>query len=448
MMRRAIGIDNRGAPVAVAAVRGIGGRVRVSSVDPVRVQEGRLSAGTAVSVGMPARTAVTTWIQAPFPSRRKARRVAPALLDMELPFPLENCIWSVVAEQSDATGCAMLAVAARREDVQKRLDELAAAGLDPHVLDHEGLALWSRSLDEFPPPPQERFRVVVYRHPEGVVMAIGSPGKLRGVYTVAGVSRAQMERLLVAHLGSEWRTALTTPGELLFFCCGPSGAGADACLREALGVTAAITVHTADAPDHFLARALAVRALLPGPWHCNLRRGELAHPDWVARDRRGFRLSLAVLVVSGLLLGGLGLSVGREAQRRLDNQNRAFRAEASRIAGYPVLARGRDAINEVSLAVDTRLAELRVFEQQLQPSLLHLLPRVMEAVLHGEGAIERLDLAPGRAQLTVRAPDREALEQIGTGLEAAGLRPVQAPDVRPASGGGVIADLSLMGVSP
>ncbi|MCX6997673.1 MAG: hypothetical protein NTV49_11445 [Kiritimatiellaeota bacterium] len=97
----------------------------------------------------------------------------PSLLDVQLPFPLETCLYQFPVVRADAAGrIRALAVAARRTEIAAQLDRCRALDLDPVVLDHEGLALWTQSLVEIPLAPPA-LRVVAYLGAFRTALAVG-----------------------------------------------------------------------------------------------------------------------------------------------------------------------------------------------------------------------------------------------------------------------------------
>ena len=98
---------------------------------------------------------VRVGLRADSASRAKAEKVFPSLLDIQLPFPLEDCLYQFVEFRRTSEGMvSALVCAARREAIQACLDRYQAQGADPMLLDHEGLALWTQSLVEWPVDPR------------------------------------------------------------------------------------------------------------------------------------------------------------------------------------------------------------------------------------------------------------------------------------------------------
>ena len=76
--------------------------------------------GMPVAVSMTPRQCLTPRLKAPYASRRKAEKVFPTLLDIQLPFALEDCVCEILAEtDEDRETSSALAVVARTRDVQR-----------------------------------------------------------------------------------------------------------------------------------------------------------------------------------------------------------------------------------------------------------------------------------------------------------------------------------------
>ena len=125
-----------------------------------------------------------------------------------------------------------------------------------------------------------------------------------------------------------------------------------------------------DEPSFFLARALATRALTPGPLRCNLRAGPLAHPETVGRLRRLDRRAAVWAAAAGLLLCAANVAVRAAAAGRMERMDAAFLAAAEQAAGTSVgEARGEYAIRTVRDAVGRQVEALRPLADALGPGL-------------------------------------------------------------------------------
>ncbi|MDP2989771.1 MAG: hypothetical protein Q8O57_04305, partial [Kiritimatiellota bacterium] len=81
-----------GVAVTVRAWCSSGGTVRQAVLTPGEsAQSGGVTAGC-----LAVQESLTLWLNSPLASRAKAETVLPALLDIQLPFPVEDCLYQFV----------------------------------------------------------------------------------------------------------------------------------------------------------------------------------------------------------------------------------------------------------------------------------------------------------------------------------------------------------------
>ena len=388
-------------------------------------------AGDAVdSAAMPALSIFTRWLQTPFPSATKARKVAPSLLDIQLPVPLEQCVWSLAGEERDEAGqVRLLAAAARLSDVQERIARIRSLGLDPMVLDHEGLALW-REAGRLLPIENDRPRVVFHLGAGYGLLLIGTGAGLQAVHGLrsepapdeAGATAWAMRvrQALRAH-------ALGDRGEIDGIWTGP-GAEIESMrqrLEAALG-DLPVAFRTAPEPADFLARALAVRRLLAGAYPCSFRYGAAAHPlneQRAARRQRKALLVMAAAAVALCLLNAGWLHLLDQRSQRMQDQ---LTRTAREVSGLPVVPRGQE-----EFAVQQALASgagQHPAQGFFAPSLTGPL-RALTRTARQEGiTLQELELELDRFTLTGLASDADRAQRFVNALQDAGYQ--VAPEIR------------------
>jgi hypothetical protein len=380
-----------------------------------------LERGAPVAGLLFARESFARWIEAPFSSRGKARRVLPTLLDIELPFALEDCIYGFLALQRTARKTVRaLAVAARLDTVSRKLAALGAQGVDPAILDQECLALWTQSLREVPPARGARpdWRVVVYLGLERCTVVLGRGAEFVTAHSLPAHDPAQLARVLAAHLPAE--------AAVVAWCWGGPGAADPARvadLHERLGAQwpGPSTVH--EDPRTFLARAAAARAVAPGPLSCNLREGAFAHPRVIRRLQRRRLQTASAALAGAALLGGLSLALlrGLAAERaRLEGD---FRARTQSLAGRDIGgAKGAQALRIVDEAVRQRKARLHPFVRAFDAPLTGVLASVL--TVGRERGLYYETVSLGSAQVLIRgvARDWRRCEGLAAHLRQAGYR--------------------------
>ena len=411
------GVDFQGDRLVVVCGHRRRGRVTVAEA-PLPAGLGELGAdgGAVVASCLSVRESVTRLLEAPFASVQKATRVLPTLLDIQLPFALEDCVSSFLdLRRTPGNKVTALAVVARREDVERRLAVLRERGVDPVLLDQEGLALWSQSLRESPcaAGDEDKGRVVVALSADHAAVAAGRGSEFMVAHRV-GPDADQVARVL--------RAALREPGEVRWFWTGP-GAEDDSRVDALLARLGAewpgpSTVHVE--PTTFLARAIATRVLEPGALACNLRVGDLSHPALAGRSHGRLARAALLLLLGGVLLCAGNLAARVRVRRAAERLDRGFYALVDELAGYHVTARGDDALRTATDVARARAEELRPFTRVFEASLADA---VADVVAFGERSDLRYDtisLGQERVQVSGTAAEWSAPDPLVALLSARG----------------------------
>ena len=428
----------RGAPqVALAAAADSDEARRVLQAAASEAAKG----AAALAVAAPAAQTAVRRLRAPFASVRKAAKVWPALLDVDLPFPVESAACFYDAPRAENGGTATLAAALRRSDLEAFLDACRAAGADPTQCDAEALALWSQHLAEAPPARADGVRALVWLGADHVVIARGRGTEFLAAHVLrasplagdpqafAALWAGRARQILAAHL------AETSAPELDLWWTGP-GAEDEARLaelRRALPAEIAGRHETHRQPASFLARALARRAADGSG--VNFRTGADAHPAVVQAESRDRRRAYLGVAAAALLVLALNLGEAAARRGRLAAAQRELAALAQAVAGETV-PRGQEALM-VERAISRRDEETKPFRVARDPAGMEAqLARVLEAAAALGVEISQLGLSPAAISLRGAAPNQPVVETFAARLEADGWS-IQAeasgtaPDGRP-----------------
>ncbi|MDO9542493.1 MAG: hypothetical protein Q7J98_09240 [Kiritimatiellia bacterium] len=369
---------------------------------------------------------LTLWLDTPFPSKNKALKVLPAMLDVQLPFPLEDCCWCFIQFSRKTTGTiSVLAVAARRAAVQQRLNQYQAVGLDPVIIDHEGLALWQQSLHE-KPSRSDATRVVVSLEPDHIAIVIGSGSLFINAHSLqmpVGSSATtaledtfqRMHRLLCAELQAR-RTV-----EWIF--CGPL-ARQPALVNSLHRLLSnewpgPFIIHKS--PETFLPRALSSRALRGGRLRCNLRRQELTHPTILAGRQRRSAHTAILFLLTGILLCAFNLAWQIIGTFHFKDAKREISRLTGELAPGRAITYGRE-VKEAQEIVQKRLGDfspvLNIFSQPLSVRLAGIINTGKEARL----AYARLEISRDKVTINGTAEDWNYCEHLAGYLRNAGYK--------------------------
>ena len=374
---------------------------------------------TPSAAALSSKEGLTRWVEAPFSSRSKALKVLPTLLDIQLPFALEDCVYTFL-EADRARAARWLAVVARRADVEKRLSELRAGGIDPRLLDHEGLALWDRASAEAPATPPGGACAVAVLRGDRSTLVIGRGGSYLQSHVFRAGDAAQLNRYMRASLGAD-------AGPVRWIVGGAGAEDGEAVQRWRREVEPLWpgSINVVDEPRAFLARALAARLVAPDGEGCNLRFGALTHPSVSAGREAALRRGGWVALAAGILLCIVGAAALGVAERRRGAANAAFASLAAEVAGPAVgAARGVHALAIARREAELEKARLRPFREALRPSLTHRVSELMERAAGLGVRIEVLSVRPDAVVVGGVSPEWQTAERLADLLRAAGWTPV------------------------
>lgn len=375
--------------------------------------------GITVTACVPVKESLTLWLKAPFASVARARKVFPALLDVELPFPLEQCVYQFpdVRRMPDKTTRA-LAVAARRGSVEALLESGRSAGVDPEMLDHEGLALWTQSIRETPLGP-DASRVLLRVASESTTIVVGENG---GFVNAHGIGAGTGDCDTLAETIQRYIRAEIEPGAAVQWAfCGARAANA-AFVEKLHGALSEewpgpLAVHRE--PESFLLRALAERALSAGPLRCNLRRGRLVHPKILNAARRQAVAGAALLLAAGLLLFGINAAWRIVSARRFQQARREVAALAADLAPGERIPYGME-VAEVKKSLEKQSELTRPFRDAFAPSLAVRLADIVNAGKADNLHFETISLREDRVSIAGTAGDWDRCENFRKRLRAMG----------------------------
>ncbi len=360
-------------------------------------------------------------IAAPFSRLERALKVLPSLLDVQLPFPLEQCAHVFTSAAPNATGgLDVLAVAARHEDVQHSLQRFAEAGADPVFLDHEGLALWRQAQREMK-KPDAAGRIQIHLGPAHTTLVFGSAGNLIGAHSSrmsgTGAPPAEIAARIQSWLQAQTALVISPRTEWIMSGTGASDAVRVKSLADELKIS---SVRVADDPTAFLARALAARALEEDDTACNLRTGQMEHP---AARRREFaastRAAVTAIVASALLIA-VNIAVLIFASRRNETVQIEIQRLASELSGSPA-PRGQEVL-VVRRALDEKTAALLPFQRMLAPSTSKQLADILALCHANAAAVSQVSLKADSLRLDVAAANADAADRLAPALRIAGWK--------------------------
>jgi hypothetical protein len=403
---------------------------RAAAPEVLESIQSEVSKGRAVTAAfMPSSESFARWLQTPLASLAKARKVAPSLLDIQLPFPLEECAYDMVRFRKSADGrFDVLAVAARTQDIAARLDLFRRAGIEPMRLDHEALAMWAQGLREIP-VERNAVRVVAFIGDDHSTLAFGrgtdflSAHSLRAGTGELEAVNSEPARRFVLRAQQLLRAQVQEPGDqtLQWIWTGPAVSKTfTRALEDGLRPFGDVRFLAARDPTRFLGRAVAESALEGEPLSCNFRAGPLAHPEETRhRNRQKSRIAAAVLA-AGLLLCVLNagwrvlLARQKEAVQEKLNSLAQQMSQMSRVPkGQEVLVAERAAREQAPLAAP--------FLEAFEPSMMTVIAGIVGIAHKHNMAVEYLSLKKDAVSIRGAAAEWSQGELLAGLLRARGF---------------------------
>ena len=369
---------------------------------------------------------LTLWLDTPFTSKNKAVKVLPSMLDVQLPFPLEDCCYCFVQfRRNAARRISVLAVAARRATVQQRLDQYKAYGIDPVIIDHEGLALWQESLRE-KLPRSDTTRIVISLETDHISFVIGSGNIFLnahnlqmsvepGAETKPEEAFQRIHRILCAELQAGEKVEWVFCGALA-----RQPAVVNSLHRLLSGEWPGFyMVHKS--PETFLARALSSRALTGGDAVCNLRQRELTHLDVRTEHKKRSAHSLVLLFMAGMTICAFNLAWQIVGSIQLKDAKQEISRLTGELAPDRAIPYGRE-VFEVQKIVQKRMNDfapvLHVFAQPLSIRLSEIINAGKEARL----SYTRLEITRDKIIIGGTTEDWNYCERLAKRLENIGYK--------------------------
>jgi len=259
---------------------------------------------------LPVSDSICRWLTTPFPSIRKARQVFPSLLDIQLPFKLEQCRYRFIDVQQKAGQVKALAVAARDEQIENHIEQCQSLQIDPVVIVHEGLALWNLSRSEVPPKTDEQ-RIVTWIGKDHSILLFGKGKSFTCAENISigtaslsaddeSSSDAWGQRVsLIMHAH-----ASDIGPEIIWYWCGPGAVNEEliTSLQNQCVTHNVVTYRTHKEPEHFAGKAANTLLLSRSPLFSNFRDGPFSHTLTKRMNERVHTTARLLTTLLGILL--------------------------------------------------------------------------------------------------------------------------------------------------
>lgn len=358
-------------------------------------------------------------VEVPLDSAEKARAVMPSLLDVQLPFPVEQCVCNFVQirRKPSGGGTRAVAVAIPHDRLSDLIEELKLSGIDPEYIEAESIALW-RAVSNADECARPGVCVVVHLACDRTVMVLGHDGMPVSTFNARASWNPANDAAGAEKMCGRLRQFLagqTREGDapVRFIVAGAGAAAGAESLRVALGVDPG-NWRVLEKPENVLVQSLAASLVEPDGWSTNLRVGSFEHPH-LARDRQRFarQSSLWVAGAAALLLLVSWLAAAVMAHQEKKWQQ-AVREKAQALTGFADINQAKIALSTITPA-DQALEEWRM--PHAYPVLAGLVQEAHQRGLH----LEMVSVRDGVVSVRGDGPAWNDADQVAARMREAGL---------------------------
>ena len=414
--RKAIGVDlNDGLPILIAATRSHG-KIKYSTTSVSAASEDRTS---TIASALQARDSLTRWVDSPIKHPAKARRSMPSVLDANIPIALEDAQFSFVEQSRQETGTRALAVVAANTAIQAHIEHLDKSKLDPKVVDQEGLALWTQVVTE-KIAQANGSTVIIHLALQHATIVLGHNRKFLSSHTLTSDDHQRIVRLINSRLPSDGN-----PINWVWTGFGCTSEMRLNTLRTALDSALPDGNHQVlPAPETFLPRALATRALTQGPLRVNLRGGTLTHPDLAAKSGARSAQPAMTCLAAGLMLCACSFGTAHILSEKSSAATEAFKESAKDVLGDSRNnAKGKQILADVEAEIQAQQSSTEPLARIRTPHLSPALRNILAEAKRLNVTVHTLDADAEAFRMTGVCEDWDFVDTLAEEVAKHGWKP-------------------------
>lgn len=372
----------------------------------------------------PATSALLRRIRTPMHARNKAEEVLPSLLDVQLPFPLDECVYRVVSWTRDPSGTwSALVAAVRHQDLERSLEACSAeVSMQPHLLIHEALVY--ESARECGLPLREQGGHLILVHQPSYLLGVWFlNGQIQGAVHLRTSDDAPPVQRLMDRIHrqfgkppSTWAWSWVGDGEIP-----PELPGA----ADALGESAE-QVFCED-PASFPVRCLARFALEPRALALNFRVDEYMHPALRDRSSRREKRMQVLLLAASLLWIFLSLGWMQLYRQAESDRRHQITEQAMRLAPERRIQPGMEILT-VERSLENSAEDRAAVSQLSEGGILPELRIVLEAAKAVDAKVSGLQFSSPQVEIQGRAQRLADVQNFEARIESSGF--TVEPEIR------------------
>lgn len=387
---------------------------------------------------IPCRYSFTRWLHVPFRNHSKIMKVLPSLLDVELPFPIDDAVYSFPIFKRSGHSTYALSVGALKKDIVSTMEKISEYRINPNVIDHQGLALWTQTITEL---PSERIgsnalRILMYLAKNNSAIVVGQGTEFISAHALNSEEPSEIRRIvriilshLLENISTDKKNSHMPPlhekflYKIVWVWCG-SGTEDKHGLSTLQNETNAIKqgehiIH--DNPADFLLRGLITRALRRNIETCDLSLDAETKLRRIHTKQSTY--SAVSFLLSGFLLFAVGTFMRSTAQSKLRKVNTEF-SQLSRELNAVEGTTGADAVLTASRATTAKIETFRPFMEYFKQSMIDEIYELVYTARSNNLYYETVSVNNSAIEITGIAENWDSPEVLVTYFTRKGIQPI------------------------
>ncbi len=339
--------------------------------------------GDICVASLPAARSINRQVTTPITDSRKIRETLKFQIEPQIPYPIEQVVSDFVVIQKKADATEMLAIAVTKEIVSDRLEILEMAGVDPHIITLDALALADFYINQYDFSPGSTTALLrVGRDSSFLGFFCGD--RLSGYRNLDGIppADAAAEKKMVKEIQRSllsFQSAEPASSEIRTLCVSGARENLRSMLQDSLrelpvravefneSARAEIELPLSDEMQNYqLAIALAHMGLGTSANMVNFRRDEYAPTSMLSRLKPNIAFSVALLVIALVAWLGSVTAWNRRQSILLDSLNKDM---VNIFAGTPLVVKSPDMAQQKIKQEQEKFKLLRNYSSEYIPPI-------------------------------------------------------------------------------
>ncbi len=357
----------------------------------------------------PFKSIIISVLNPPPVSTAKQKKLIPSLLNIQLPFKLEECKYVF-----DKVGSKFIAQTIRNTELAETLSLASKQNIATKSVIGFIQTIWDAAANEAPSWSTESERALCIANNSSTLLVFGNNDTITAtsIFNTSS-SKEIIKRLKLNFKGDLSKTALFLAGE-----------ATSSILRELRDSTSPLGfVNVAKDPDYFVASACATNKNID-KFNFLSNNSKANRWDFMLSDKLKQKFAAMLLLASAFAI--MASAIINANTKKIKQANLAqFNKSISQVAGYDVKLKGKRAIDEAKAAFDSRI-DFSIINAEQSIITSQLFPKCIELCKKHQITLGFISINPKGVTASGSGPRIESINALVDELNANGIKCVLA----------------------